>query len=467
MLLKNRSITSLNSSIDKLGFFSVILHIYYSVVWSVSFYTGPILLVKSLFIPQALLGISLLGFLNPRSSILLLINSSLFATLYIYSSPVSSNNKTTAFFLSVLVILSFLKTLISGRSISFDRDKIFRLIQGPSKLILVCMYFFGIYHKLNTDFFNPAVSCAVELYKPIVSIIGQEDNINLYWIPIYSTVFVETIAIIGLLFKRYCKFGLSVSIPFHIIIGFTGYAFYMDFSTIVLAMYALNINDESLERLKNFYFKVFKSYWLKKTISLIPIFFALAIYIYVAVLCKGICSYKSFMPIFALYSVPIFLILIFSKNIHQMRWEKSSSGPLYLIPFVFFLNGLSPYLGLKTEGSISMYSNLYVEGRKTNHFFHGVVPGFWNYSDEVITIINSNDNRLKKGEAFVRYDFDRRISNMKNLEVTVRSNLKNKLQKISTSQGNWENTYVDSHWLMKKYLIFKPIDFTRPKVCDH
>jgi len=467
MLLKNRSITSLNSSIDKLGFFSAILHIYYFVVWSVSFYSGPISLIKSLFIPEALLIVSLLGFLNPRSNILLLINAILFSALYIYSSPVSSNNKTTAFFLSVLVILSFLKNLISGRGISFDRDKIFYLIQGPSKLILVFMYFLGIYHKLNTDFFNPNVSCAVELYKPIVSIIGQEGNMNLYWIPIYSTVIVETIAIIGLLFKRYCKFGLAVSIPFHIIIGFTGYAFYMDFSTIVLAMYALNINEESLKKLKNFYLKVFRSYWLKKTISLLPIFFAIAIYVYVAIICRGICSYKSFMPIFAFYSVPIYLILIFSKNIHQVRWKKSSSGLLYLIPLVFFLNGLSPYLGLKTEGSISMYSNLYVEGRTTNHFLHGVIPGFWNYSDEIITIINSNDNRLKKGEAFVRYDFDRILSNMKNAEVTVRSNLENTTQKISTSEGNWENTFVDSHWLLKKYLIFKPIDYTRPKVCDH
>ena len=141
MLLKNRSITSLNSGIDKLGFFSAILHIYYFVVWSVSFYSGPISLIKSLFIPEALLIVSLLGFLNPRSNILLLINAILFAALYIYSSPVSSNNKTTAFFLSVLVILSFLKNLISGRGKSFDRDKIFYLIQGPSKLILVFMYF--------------------------------------------------------------------------------------------------------------------------------------------------------------------------------------------------------------------------------------------------------------------------------------------------------------------------------------
>ncbi len=452
---------------DKLGFFSAVLHIYYSVVWSISYYTGPILLIKELFIPQALLGLSLLGFLNPRSNILLLVNSFLFASLYIYSSPVSSNNKTTAFFLSILVISSILKTVISGKSITFDRNRIFYLIQGPGKLILVFMYFFGIYHKLNTDFFNPSVSCAVDLSRQIATMIGQENNASLKWIPIYITFLIETIAILGLLFKRYRKFGLIVSIPFHIIIGFTGYAFYMDFSTIVLAMYTLNINEESLKRFKAVYKKRFRSYWIKKIIALAPIIFALALYIYVTILCKGVCSYRSFMPIFAFYSVPIFLILIFSKNVKQVGWNKSKSGLLYLIPFLFFLNGLSPYLGLKTESSISMYSNLYVEGRTTNHLIHGVIPGFWNYSDEVITVIKSNDKSLREGESFVRYDFDRRISNLQNVELTVKSNLKRSLQKISTNEGNWNNTYANAHWLMKKYLIFKPIDYTRPKICDH
>lgn len=467
MQLKKKSIKNLNKSIDKLAFFSTVIHIYYSVVWSVSYYTGPILFIKFFFIPQALLGLSLLGFLNPRSNFLLLINSFLFATLYIYSSPVSSNNKTTAFFLSILIVLSFLKTFIFRKSIYFDRNKIFYLIQGPGKLILVFMYFFGVYHKLNTDFFNPTVSCAVELSKPIASIIGQEDNMTLNWIPIYLTFFVETIAMVGLIFQRYRKLGLAVSIPFHIVIGFTGYAFYMDFSTIVLAMYSLNINNYSLERIKAFYERRFKPYWIKKTISLIPLGFAIGLFIYVTILCQGVCSYRSFMPIFAFYSIPISLILVFSKNVKKEGWKKSKSGLLFLIPIAFFLNGLSPYLGLKTESSISMYSNLYVEGRTTNHFFHGVFPGFWNYSDEVITVIDSNNNQIREGESFIRYDFDRRLSNLQNVKVTVKSNLKSTPQQISTNKGNWKNTYDESNWLMKKYLIFKPIDNTRPKVCDH
>ena len=173
------------------------------------------------------------------------------------------------------------------------------------------------------------------------------------------------------------------------------------------------------------------------------------------------------MPIFAFYSIPLYLILLFLKEVPQSVRNKSKPGFLYLIPIVFFLNGFSPYLGLKTESSISMYSNLHVEGKITNHFLHGVIPGFWDYSDEVITVIESNDNRLREGEAFVRYDFDRRLLNLQNVKVTVQSNLKKTPQQISAIEGNWENTYADSSWIMKKFLLFKPVDYSRPKVCSH
>ena len=124
MNVKNLSISGADISIDRLSFFSAVINIYYSVHWSLHFYTGSKLFITESFIPQVLLGLSLLGFLNSRSIILLLINSILFATHYIYRSPVNSNNQTTAFFLSILVILSILKTVRSGRHIAIDRDKI-------------------------------------------------------------------------------------------------------------------------------------------------------------------------------------------------------------------------------------------------------------------------------------------------------------------------------------------------------
>ena len=114
-----------------------------------------------------------------------------------------------------------------------------------------------------------------------------------------------------------------------------------------------------------------------------------------------------------------------------------------------------------------MFSNLHVEGGTTNHFFHGVIPGFANYSDEVITVINSNNSEMSEGLSFVRYDFDRRLTQLKNPELTVLSNTSSDALHISASSEDWENTYASTNWLVQKFLIFKTVDYNRPKVCTH
>jgi len=345
---------------------------------------------------------------------------------------------------------------------SFSRREIQSLIQGPGKAILICMYFFGIYHKLNIDFFNPEVSCAVELYKPIAAVVGQQDNLWGQLISIYLTFIIEGLAILGLLFQRYRKVGLAVGVPFHILIGFTGYAFFMDFSTIVLAMYALTINDESLKRLQKLYSDRIQSVSFMIVMLLFSSLLALLMLSQVYI-CDGICSSKSFMPLFALYSIPIYLVLLFSTSNGERAFSKS--GILYLIPFAFFLNGLSPYVGLKTEGTIAMFSNLHVEGGTTNHFLHGVIPGTARYTDEIIEIISSNNNIFLEGSKLVRYEFDRSLKKVRDAEITVISSLTGR--HIFPTEHQWSNTYAEASWLTKKFLTFKPVDDLKPKVCTH
>ena len=114
-----------------------------------------------------------------------------------------------------------------------------------------------------------------------------------------------------------------------------------------------------------------------------------------------------------------------------------------------------------------MYSNLHVEAGQTNHLIHGVIPGFWNYSEEVITIVSSENKIFRFGENLVRYEFDKRLSRHPNIDIEVRSNFDNLIQKISPSNDNWVNTYTEAPWFIKKFLVFKPVDFNRPKTCTH
>ena len=388
--ISRKFIHDLHKDIDRLGFFAIVLNIYFAVFWTREYFPKYL---TDLYVPELLIASALFGVAFPRLKEVLLINTMLFILHYIDLSPTPSNNAISAFFLCLVTIISYLRVNFTTKPLLNLRDEIFRLIQGPGKLILVTMYFYGIYHKLNFDFLNTEVSCAVELYKPLASFVGLGNNQFGHLLAVYITFIVEGVAILGLLFTKFRTLGLAVGIPFHIAIGFTGYQFFMDFSTIVLAMYALNINNESLNRFNTWLKETLGSHWKVNLISKMRQFGALGFLIFVLIHNRKV-STEEFMPIFAFYSIPLYLFLtLFVKN-EKGEQSLSKSGLIYLVPFIYFLNGLSPYIGLKTESSIAMYSNLHVEAGQTNHLIHGVIPGFWNYSEEVITIVSSEHQTI-------------------------------------------------------------------------
>ena len=72
---------------------------------------------------------------------------------------------------------------------------------------------------------------------------------------------------------------------------------------------------------------------------------------------------------------------------------------LLLVPLLAFVNGASPYLGLKTVGVYSMFSNLHTERGVTNHLISGlpalnVVP----YERDTVTGVHT-DAAVKRGMA--------------------------------------------------------------------
>ncbi|MEM9249856.1 MAG: hypothetical protein AAGB05_14315 [Pseudomonadota bacterium] len=110
-----------------------------------------------------------------------------------------------------------------------DRDAVFDRIAAAGHWILPGMYFFGIYHRINADFLDPAVSCAVVLYEALFEG-GTLANWTLgHYGAIYATFFVEKVAMIARFVPRLKVYGFLIGIPFHVIIGITGYAYYKGF----------------------------------------------------------------------------------------------------------------------------------------------------------------------------------------------------------------------------------------------
>ena len=75
---------------------------------------------------------------------------------------------------------------------------------------------------------------------------------------------------------------------------------------------------------------------------------------------------------------------------------------LYLVPAVLIGMGLTPYVGLRTAGNFSMFSNLRTEGERSNHLLLGSNPlKIWGYQEDLVWIIDIDD---RYGDVIHHYD---------------------------------------------------------------
>jgi hypothetical protein len=69
-----------------------------------------------------------------------------------------------------------------------------------------------------------------------------------------------------------------------------------------------------------------------------------------------------------------------------------------IFPLFLLLHGLTSYLGLRTAGNFSMFSNLRTEGVRSNHL---LLPGnplkYWHYQDDLVRFVHIDDRQARIG----------------------------------------------------------------------
>lgn len=452
---------------DRLQLLTLLASLYFFQVWG--------LLPDSQISDPAryvMIALSVVGVIAPWLTAVLLVNAAAFAVFYIAGSPIASNNQLTGFFISIVVLAGAACAMRARGSESFH-ESVFAAIAGPGRWLLAVMYFFGIYHKLNVDFLNPETSCAVVLYDRLAQGWGLAGwNVGHHG-AIWATFVIEAVAMIALFVPRWKRVGMLIGVPFHIIIGWTGYAYYKDFSTVVLLMYAMFLPREAIVAAVVAFTEKLGA---QRAAQYARILLLACAGVYLLAIGAAFDparlrpSHEGFFIAFTVYAVAFYAFVV-----AFVPW-KSASGELPLfakpvwlmaIPALFFLNGLSPYLGLKTESSLAMYSNLHTEAGQTNHYVTGQFPFGFGYQNDIVRPISSNSPAFDaayvgQGMALVRYEFDRILAQSPALKVTFEH-----AGVVRTNDAGWRNAYLAASPLEQKFLLFKPIDFNRPKVCTH
>lgn len=416
---------------------------------------------------------------RPRQTWRLGLLALLMAAHYALRMPVASNNQTISFVMNASILVVVGMALAQGANGSKLREIAYDRLRVVARALLAVMYFYGIFHKINTDFLDPQVSCAVALYVPLTQLFGVEDSLFGRYGAIAATFVVEAITIIALYWKRFFAIGLILGLVFHYVIPISGFSWYMDFSSLVFALYMLSVprdvsgalhatTSRFLRRLPT------SSAGIAALVALVALLvIGTAV---VAALALGFPArpgrllwHSVWLIVWAVVG-GVSMVFVTRAALAMLPYDPTPGpaqpGWLYLFPAALFVTSLSPYVGLKTESSIAMFSNLHTEGGVSNHLLFARPPYLFDYQSKLARVVDSSEPRLRdaaaRGHALVQLELVRWLE--KNPRHWVSYELEGRRFERVTQENyaGWRPNPVE-----QALLIFKPVDFARPKVCTH
>ena len=141
-----------------------------------------------------------------------------------------------------------------------------------------------------------------------------------------------------------------------------------------------------------------------------------------------------------------------------------------LVPVVVFLNGASPYLGLKTENSFAMFSNLRTEGGVSNHFVVPASAQIFDFQKDMVEIVSSTDKDLQElaneNRLMTYFEFKDYVASNKPTAIAYIRNgeLYNfNLSEASQTQG----LLTPNPYILRRVMGFREINKFDPQPCYH
>ncbi len=384
------------------------------------------------------------------------------------------------YILELLVSFAFL----AAAGVLYARKK----VSGPSlmekaaptaRLLLLLVYFFAVLDKSNTDYLS-AHGCGWELVSPFFGGDALASRVPLMWqLGVYGSLATEAFLLLALSSTRFRKPALIIGACFHTFLAVVPYEGIASFSSLTLALYVLFMPEATNWREWAFLPKL--QDWKMRAAAVVG---GAAVW--------GLLSYKmsekiahatypnlssygalrnekdlASIVLSALIFVPMGAWLV-SSLFRSMPSNVEASQPLRLwgpawmaiLPLLAVVNGLCPYIGLKTQTSFAMFSNLRTEQGRFNHLFLPASMQVFQYQKELIHVTKAPTAFTPSAEGVdvVPLEFRRRFARLhKGDEVTfTRDGVPGTLVKGERAATDKDLT-KPLGFLQAKLLRFRPI----------
>jgi len=289
---------------------------------------------------------------------------------------------------------------------------------------LLLVYVAAAVAKMNTGFFDTTVSCAASISSRLPwAHLSVFRGSWMVMASIWITVLVEVALPILLTVRRSRRLGLVLGLAFHAVLGLAGN---VPFSALALALYVVFLPTDTPSRVRALVadrpalrrgasrlvraggscaaFAVAVGGWFVGT----------ALVTHVPGTRPALLSWGTSLFLVWAFAGGILLVVTSTRQGTQLPTSRAlrvrgsvfSAGLILLV-----INSLSPYLGLKTESSMTMFSNLHTEAGHWNHLFIPEAVRVFGYQDHPLRIVDSDNPSLEAstedGVRLVPFELDR------------------------------------------------------------
>lgn len=399
---------------------------------------------------------------SPRLLFFLMLVSTISAVI---QAPIASNHTIVRNFVVLGYWFSFLYAMF--RSLKWS--DIFTNFTMAGQASLLVMYFFGVFHKINTDFLNPDSSCAVTLWRDMPWPLQTLNQPIIHYLTIYGTFAVEGVLVLMLFNRRLRHIAVVLGILFHLLLALSNYAMYISFTTLAISLHCLFLNEESARKIQDSPFMHAVRERLRN-----PAYLLLALTLMMLVIAAGIFRQYTLVTLLMLPLLLPFCYAVMRYGASQKPLLKSpnrvsASVIGTVLGALFFLNCWMPYLGLKSSQTVNMFANLRLEGGVSNHLIMKKAPKPFAYLSDIASVQSvEGDAGLKYYETdnvgIVYYELLSRLDKNPQAVVSYTRGGKHFADMTAAKlQTDIEST-LHSRWF-RKWFHFKNVDLETPKTC--
>jgi hypothetical protein len=380
--------------------------------------------------------------------------------------------------MNVAILASVARVYVrGGRGVDqLAREAIVEQFAPTLRISLILLYAFAFLHKLNWDYLDPRFSCADQVLTWLNTkyrILPTGDELTT--VGIWSSLFVESVVPILLCSRYTARFGLIIGFTFHLALSQFGglYGFAAAMYAIYYLFLPVGFTEDVGARLDS----------IRQRLALNPVRAWIGPVLAAAILTSGLLLHVLrgtsalgaglwWWNLWILGVVACFAL----ELVRALRKTEAATLsprwlPLVVVPLLVIYNGFCPYLGLKTESSWGMYSNLRTEIR-SNHIFMPPWLQVAGYQQDLVEVVATSLPELQRYQReglLLNFLEFRRISSAATRDFTVTYERGGVVRHLQTANGvsNDASVTTSAGWLTDMLLIFRPIDAQGPMQCRH